>query len=177
MEDGEAEDGGDGYEHYTPRFPDIAPPPPSLVNTHIHAAACQICMFPAAVWLGFKGKQKEGINVLTIVALHNIDTPKQESRTSHSWIACTIDVMFLEKLALRSGHRLNFLRTKCCATIRPGLQPVIKEPYARRPTYRLSTWIELDCILQLDADSNGVVRASRIVPSLGVGGHVGHQQQ
>ncbi|KAH9052326.1 hypothetical protein EDB87DRAFT_1692384 [Lactarius vividus] len=186
MEDGGAEDGGDGYEHYTHGSPTLHLPHllrmlgPFSLTLYDHDQMTK--GLGMSTTPQFKGKQKEGINVLTIVTLHNIDTLKQESRTSHSWIACTIDAMFLEKLALRPGHRLNFLHTLCCATMCPGLQPVIKEPYARRLTYRLSTscftwsdvklWTKLDCILQLDADLNGVVHASRIVPSLGVGGHL-----
>ncbi|KAF8264681.1 hypothetical protein EI94DRAFT_1737889 [Lactarius quietus] len=61
------------------------------------------------------------------------------------------------------------------ATAHLGLQLSMKEPYARRPTYRLSTlcftwsevklWTELERILQLDADPNGVAR-TRTPPAL-----------
>ena len=87
-----------------------------------------------------KGKHKEGINVLGIVTLHDIDMLERESRTGRGWIACTTDALFLEKpqhydlvidLTTYASERL--------AAARPGLQLVIKEPSARTPTYRLST--------------------------------------
>lgn len=117
-----------------------------------------------------KGKHKEGINVLGIVTLHDIDMLERESRTGRGWIACTTDALFLEKpqhydlvidLTTYASERL--------ATARPGLQLAIKESYARRPTYRLSSvrftwsdvklWTELERILQLDEDTNGAARA------------------
>lgn len=87
-----------------------------------------------------KGKHKEGINVLGSVTLHDIDMLERESRTGRGWIACTTDAVFLEKpqyydlvidVTTYASERL--------ATARPGLQLAIKEPYTRRPTYRLST--------------------------------------
>ena len=87
-----------------------------------------------------KGKHKEGINVLGSVTLHDIDMLERESRTGRGWIACTTDAVFLEKpqyydliidVTTYASERL--------ATARPGLQLAIKESYARRPTYRLST--------------------------------------
>ncbi|KAH8985050.1 hypothetical protein EDB86DRAFT_3105849 [Lactarius hatsudake] len=118
-----------------------------------------------------KGKHKEGINVLGIVTLHDIDMLERESRTGRGWIACTTDAVFLEK---PQYYDLIIDLTPYAPTerrARPGLQLAIKEPYARRPTYRLSTirftwsdvklWTELDRILQLDADTNGVARAHR----------------
>ena len=87
-----------------------------------------------------KGKHKEGINVLGTVTLHDIDMLERESHTGRGWIACTTDALFLEKpqhydlvidLTTYASERL--------ATARAGLQLAIKEPSARRPTYRLST--------------------------------------
>jgi hypothetical protein len=136
-----------------------------------------------------KGKHKEGINVLGIVTLHDMDMLERESRTGRGWIACTTDALFLEKpqhydlvidLTTYASERL--------ASARPGLQLAIKEQYARRPTYRLSSvrftwsdvklvraphieteklslltlhaqWTELERILQLDEDTNGGARA------------------
>ncbi|KAH9052544.1 hypothetical protein EDB87DRAFT_1835832 [Lactarius vividus] len=119
MEDGGAEDGGDGYEHYTHGSLTLHLPHllrmlgPFSLTLYDHVLDSQRILIytqllDQTITQGsgmsatpqFKGKQKEGINVLNIVALHDIDTLKQESRTSHSWIACTIDAMFLEKLAL-----------------------------------------------------------------------------
>jgi hypothetical protein len=98
-----------------------------------------------------KGKHKEGINVLGIVTLHDIDMLERESRTGRGWIACTTDALFLEKpqhydlvidLTTYASERL--------ATARPGLQLAIKESYARRPTYRLSsvrfTWSDVKLV-------------------------------
>ncbi|KAF8264240.1 hypothetical protein EI94DRAFT_1738825 [Lactarius quietus] len=125
--------------------------------------------FPTSATPQLKGKHKEGINVLGIVTLHDIDMLERESQTGRGWIACTTDAVFLEKpqyydlvidLTTYASERL--------ATARPGLQLSIKELYARRPTYRLSSvrftwsdvklWTELERILQLDADTNGVAR-------------------
>ncbi|KAH9012267.1 hypothetical protein EDB84DRAFT_1536643, partial [Lactarius hengduanensis] len=62
-----------------------------------------------------------------------------ESRTGRGWIACTTDVVFLEKPQYYNLiiDLISYAPTKRCA--RPGLQLAIKEPFARRPTYRLST--------------------------------------
>lgn len=128
-----------------------------------------------------KGKHKEGVNVLGSVTLHDIDMLERESRTGRGWIACTTDAVFLEK----PQHYdlvidMTSYAPERCATARPGLQLALKEPYtngarARRPTYRLSAvrftwsdvklWTELERILQLDADTNGVAPA-RASPSL-----------
>ncbi|KAI9456040.1 hypothetical protein BJY52DRAFT_1213071 [Lactarius psammicola] len=119
-----------------------------------------------------KSKHKEGINVLGSVTLHDIDMLERESHTGRGWIACTTDAVFLEK---PQHYDLiidltSYAPERRATTARPGLQLTTKEPYARRPTYRLSTvrftwsdvklWTELDRILQLDADTNGVARAS-----------------
>jgi hypothetical protein len=98
-----------------------------------------------------KGKHKEGINVLGIVTLHDMDMLERESRTGRGWIACTTDALFLEKpqhydlvidLTTYASERL--------ASARPGLQLAIKEQYARRPTYRLSsvrfTWSDVKLV-------------------------------
>ena len=98
-----------------------------------------------------KGKHKEGISVLGIVTLHDIDMLERESLTGRGWIACTTDALFLEKpqhydlvidLTTYASERL--------ASARPGLQLAIKEQYARRPTYRLSsvrfTWSDVKLV-------------------------------
>ncbi|KAI0292962.1 hypothetical protein B0F90DRAFT_1811880 [Multifurca ochricompacta] len=120
--------------------------------------------------VGLNGKQKEGINVLGIVTLHDIGVLERESTTGRGWIACTTDAVFLEKpqyydlvidMTTFSPER---------AYSRPSLQLSVKEPstlngrVSRKPSYRLSTirftwsdvklWNELDRILQLDADAN-----------------------
>ena len=106
-----------------------------------------------------KGKHKEGINVLGSVTLHDIDMLERESRTGRGWIACTTDAVFLEKpqhydlvidMTTYASERL--------ATARPGLQLAIKEPYARRPTYRLSTvrftWSDVKLVTLPSSPSN-----------------------
>jgi hypothetical protein len=87
-----------------------------------------------------KGKQKEGINVLGVVTLHDIGFLEHESTTGRGWIACTTDAVFLEKpqyydlvidMTTFSPERAS----------RPGLQLSVREPngHSRRPSYRLST--------------------------------------
>jgi len=44
-----------------------------------------------------KGKHKEGINVLGIITLHDVDMLERESRTGCSSIACRTDAVFLVK--------------------------------------------------------------------------------
>jgi DENN domain-containing protein 11 len=106
------------------------------------------------------GKQKEGINVLGVVTLHDIGRLERESETGRGWVACaffrelctfafltvffshvgTTDAVFLEKpqyydlvidMTSFSPERAS----------RPGLQLSVKEPNgrSRRPSYRLST--------------------------------------
>lgn len=87
-----------------------------------------------------KSRHNEGISVLGIVTLHDIDMLDRESRTGRGWIACTTDAVFLEK----PQHYdlvidLTSYAPENRAAARPGLQLTTKEPYARRPTYRLST--------------------------------------
>jgi hypothetical protein len=88
-----------------------------------------------------KGKHKEGINVLGAITLHDIDMLERESRTGRGWIACTTDAVFLEKPQYYDLviDMTTYAPERSAATARPGLQLAIKEPYARRPTYRLST--------------------------------------
>ncbi|KAI9433131.1 hypothetical protein H4582DRAFT_1820081, partial [Lactarius indigo] len=207
MDDGGIEDGGDGYEPFTP--PTLHLPHllrvlgPSSLTLYKHVlgrrriliytqppveAACFLCQVAAdmcfedqttpttqgeghGATLELKGKHKEGINVLGMVTLHDIDTLERESRTGRGWIACTTDAVFLEKPQYYDlvVDLTSYAPTERRATARPGLQLATKESYARRPTYRLSTirftwsdvklWTELDRILQLDADTNGVARA------------------
>ncbi|KAH9023832.1 hypothetical protein EDB85DRAFT_1989478, partial [Lactarius pseudohatsudake] len=47
--------------------------------------------------LQLKGKHKEGINVLGIITLHDVDMLERGSQTGRGWIACTTDAVFLEK--------------------------------------------------------------------------------
>ncbi|KAH8996047.1 hypothetical protein EDB92DRAFT_118800 [Lactarius akahatsu] len=95
---------------------------------------------------------------------------ERESRTGRGWIACTTDAVLLEKPQYYDLviDLTSYASAECRA---PGLQLAIKEPYARRPTYRLHCSLHLErpetmdrarpYILQLNADTNGVARAHR----------------
>ncbi|KAI9461513.1 hypothetical protein F5148DRAFT_243292 [Russula earlei] len=117
-----------------------------------------------------KGKQKEGISVLGVVTLHDIERIERESETGRGWIACTTDAVFLEKAQYYDlVIDMTFFSPERAS--RPSLQLSVQEPNgrSRKPSYRLSTvrftwsdvklWNELDRILQLDADINGSARA------------------
>ena len=103
-----------------------------------------------------EGNQKEGINVLGVITLHDIGLLEHESTTGRGWIACafflkelslefilsvgTTDAVYLEKpqyydlvidMTTFSPERAS----------RPGLQLSVREPngHSRRASYRLST--------------------------------------
>ncbi|KAH9022599.1 hypothetical protein EDB84DRAFT_1564944 [Lactarius hengduanensis] len=178
MDNGVAEDGSDWYEQRTHASPTLHLPHllrhvlgrrRILIYTQPPVeAACFLCQVAAGMCfedqttpatqgepnatlqftLHLKGKYKEGINVLGIITLYDVNMLERESQTGRGWIACTTDAL------------------------------AIKEPYARRPTYRRSNvrftwsdvklWTEFDRILHLDADTNRIARASCIGPSLRV---------
>ncbi|KAH9169759.1 hypothetical protein EDB89DRAFT_2072611 [Lactarius sanguifluus] len=146
---GMGEDGVDAYEHYTHASPTLHLP--HLLRALGPSSLYHVFGFRRILGEGpnttpeLKGKLKEGINILGIVTLHNIDMLERESRTNRGWILCMTDAIFLEK---PQYHKLG--------------------PYARRPTSRFSTvrftrsdvkQTELDRILQPDTDNNGAARA------------------
>ena len=110
-----------------------------------------------------KGKQKEGINVLGVVTLHDIELLERESTTGRGWIACasflrgfsSSTVCFTYKLILSIGttdavflEKPKYYDLVIDMTTfspewasRPALQLSVREPSGRslRPSYRLST--------------------------------------
>ncbi|KAH8991567.1 hypothetical protein EDB92DRAFT_2114554 [Lactarius akahatsu] len=163
-------------------------------------AACFLCQVVADMCLGdqttpatqgepnaapqLEGKHKEGINVLGIITLHDIDMLEHESQTGCGWIACMTDAVFLENPQYYdlTTDLTFYAPTERRKTARLGLQLAIKESYAHRLTYCHSNvrstwsdvrlWTELDRIFQLD-DTNRVACASCIGPGLRIGGRVG----
>jgi hypothetical protein len=53
-----------------------------------------------------KGKQKEGIDVLGVVTLHDIERLERESQTGRGWIACTFNLCGLSAFDLFSDYPL-----------------------------------------------------------------------
>ncbi|KAH8986831.1 hypothetical protein EDB86DRAFT_2832585 [Lactarius hatsudake] len=183
---------GAGAWHSTIRtLSDAVPPPPSarvgtllthaiqacarsLADTHVHAAVEAACFL---------------FQVTADMCFEDQTTPATQgepnSAPQRPWLdSRTTDTVFLEKpqfydLIIDST---SYARTERRTTERPGLQLAIREPYARRPTFDHKLHLERretvdrarPCILQLDADTNGVARASCIGPGLGMDGCVGH---
>ena len=108
-----------------------------------------------------KGKQKEGINVLGVVTLHDIGLLERESTTGRGWIACTwyfqwavvllviisptpslgtTDALFLEKPQYYDLV-IDMTTFSPERSSRPNLQLSVREPNgrSRKPSYRLST--------------------------------------
>ncbi|THH12947.1 hypothetical protein EW146_g7222 [Bondarzewia mesenterica] len=109
-----------------------------------------------------KGKHKEGVNVLGIVTLHDIDKLIREGKSGRGWIACTTDAIFLERP--QYYDLIIDLRTSTPAkTTRPTMYSSRPQALSgtRGPSYKLSPvrftwsdvklWTELDRLLQRDA--------------------------
>ncbi|KAH9168554.1 hypothetical protein EDB89DRAFT_2073835 [Lactarius sanguifluus] len=183
--DGGADDGGDGYEPFTPstlHLPHLLHVlGPSSLARYNHVlgrrriliysqppveAACFVCQVAADMCLEeddphgpglgatprLKGKHREGINVLGMVTPHDIDTLEHESRTGGGWITCTTAAAFLEK----SQHYDLIIDLISYAPADRRSPDDHAAGLAARPQ---GAWTELDHILQLDADTNGVARA------------------
>lgn len=86
-----------------------------------------------------KGKSKEGIKVLGMVTLSDIDKLERESKTGQGWIACTTDAIFLEKPSYYD--LLIDLTTTLNKSSRPTLSTsrLFDQAGSRRPSYKLST--------------------------------------
>ncbi|KAF8628176.1 hypothetical protein AX15_004057 [Amanita polypyramis BW_CC] len=113
-----------------------------------------------------KSKAGEGISVLGMVTLSDLDRLDAESQTGQGWIACTTDALFLEKpqyydlLIDLTTSTPNKATRPTFYTSKPILS---SESPPRSVTHRLSTirfawsdvklWNELERILGLDADS------------------------
>ncbi|KAJ6629882.1 hypothetical protein B0H10DRAFT_1985692 [Mycena sp. CBHHK59/15] len=116
-----------------------------------------------------RGKWKEGISVLGMVTLNDMDRLQTEGESGRGWVACTSDAIFLEKPSCydllidlttstpNKATRPTFYSSK-------PLQPPSAGPSRPRgPTHRLSVvrfswsdvklWNELNRILQLDSSS------------------------
>uniref|UniRef100_A0A0W0G5B6 Protein LCHN n=1 Tax=Moniliophthora roreri TaxID=221103 RepID=A0A0W0G5B6_MONRR len=108
------------------------------------------------------GKNKEGISVLGMITLSDLDRLQAESQTGRGWIACTTDAIFLEKPA-HYDLLIDLTTSTPNKATRPTFhasRPIDQPTSSRGPTHRLSTirftwsdvklWNELDRILQLD---------------------------
>ncbi|KAH9014293.1 hypothetical protein EDB85DRAFT_2157513 [Lactarius pseudohatsudake] len=140
MDDCGVEDGGDGYE----RLPNVAPPPPSP-----HAG-------------GLPRSRGRGYVFYRPDEPYDPGRGARASRAGRGLKACMIDAVFLEKL---QHHHLVIYLTYApheYNTSYSGLLLAIKEPYARRLAYCLSTvrftWSDVKL---LDTDTNGVACTHR----------------
>ncbi|GAW07435.1 protein lchn-like [Lentinula edodes] len=110
------------------------------------------------------GKNKEGIQVLGMITLSDIDRLQAESKSGRGWIACTTDALFLERPSYYD-LLIDLTTSTPNKATRPTFyssQPIL--PTSRGPTHRLSTvrfawsdvklWNELDRILQLDSSNS-----------------------
>ncbi|KAJ7263125.1 hypothetical protein B0H12DRAFT_1103444 [Mycena haematopus] len=115
------------------------------------------------------GKSKEGISVLGMVTLNDMDRLQAEGNSGRGWVACTTDAIFLEKpscydllIDLTTSTPNKATRPTFHAS-RPVQPPSSGPSKARGPTHRLSVvrfswsdiklWNEINRILQLDASS------------------------
>ncbi|KAF8556664.1 hypothetical protein OG21DRAFT_1495348 [Imleria badia] len=108
-----------------------------------------------------KGKSKEGIKVLGMVTLSDLDKMHHEGKTGRGWIACTTDAIFLEKPSYYDLV-IDLTTSTPSRTSRPTLylSKPIQQTTAKGPTHRLSLvrftwsdvklWNELDRILGLE---------------------------
>ncbi|KAJ7075267.1 hypothetical protein B0H15DRAFT_867468 [Mycena belliarum] len=111
------------------------------------------------------GKCKDGISVLGMVTLNDLDRLHQEGTTGRGWVACTTDAIFLEKPSCYD-LLIDLTTSTPNKATRPTFyssRPVQPTSPARGPTHRLSVvrfawsdiklWNELNRILQLDASA------------------------
>ncbi|KAJ7641307.1 hypothetical protein FB45DRAFT_354788 [Roridomyces roridus] len=113
-----------------------------------------------------RGKCKEGISVLGMVTLNDLDRLQTEGNSGRGWVACTTDAIFLEKpscydlLIDLTTSTPNKATRPTFYTSRPvPVSPGSSRP--RGPTHRLSVvrfswsdvklWNELNRVLSLDA--------------------------
>ncbi|KAL0947987.1 hypothetical protein HGRIS_010614 [Hohenbuehelia grisea] len=113
-----------------------------------------------------RGKHREGINVLGMVTLSDLDRLIMESKTGRGWIACTTDAIFLDKPQCYD-LLINLTTLSPNKSTRPtfSISRPIETGSSRGPTHRLSTsrftwsdvklWNEIDRLLQIDAGNNG----------------------
>ncbi|KAJ7769409.1 hypothetical protein B0H16DRAFT_1411336 [Mycena metata] len=113
-------------------------------------------------------KHKEGISVLGMITLNDLDRLQSEEISGRGWVACTTDAIFLEKPSCYD-LLIDLTTSTPNKATRPTFyssRPVPPPPAgqrARGPTHRLSVvrfswsdvklWNELNRILSLDASS------------------------
>ncbi|KAL4071859.1 hypothetical protein J3A83DRAFT_4236902 [Scleroderma citrinum] len=110
-----------------------------------------------------RDRSREGITVLGMVTLSDLDKMHYEGKTGRGWIACTTDAIFLEKPSYYDLV-IDLTTSTPSRASRPTLyqsKPVQQASNSRGPTHKLSLvrftwsdvrlWNELDRILQLDA--------------------------
>ncbi|KAF7291123.1 hypothetical protein MIND_01255400 [Mycena indigotica] len=115
-----------------------------------------------------EGRSRQGINVLGMITLMDLDMIEKEGKNGRGWVACTTDAIFLEKpsyydllidlttLSPLKATRPTFYASKPVAPSSPSS--------SLRPQYRLSVvrfswsdvklWNELNRLLQLDSSSH-----------------------
>ncbi|KAF5341551.1 hypothetical protein D9758_012571 [Tetrapyrgos nigripes] len=111
------------------------------------------------------GKNKEGISVLGMITLSDVDRLQAESKSGRGWIACTTDAIFLEKPS-HYDLLIDLTTSTPSKASRPTFyssRPVSSQQpsSSRGPTHKLSTirfawsdvklWNELERILSLDS--------------------------
>ncbi|KAH9169762.1 hypothetical protein EDB89DRAFT_2072613 [Lactarius sanguifluus] len=136
--DGGADDGGDGYKPFTP--------------STLHLPHLLRVLGPSSLTRYNHVLGRRRILIYSQPPVEAACFLERESRTG--WITCTTNAVFLEE----SQHYdlvidlTSYAPTDRWETTRPSLQLALKEPDVKLLT-------ELDHILQLDADTNGVARA------------------
>ncbi|KAG2064736.1 hypothetical protein BDR04DRAFT_1109627 [Suillus decipiens] len=111
-----------------------------------------------------KGKTQEGIHVLGMVTLSDLDKMDREGKTGRGWVACTTDAIFLDKPSYYD-LLIDLTTSTPSKTSRPTLylsKPQPQPSGSKGPTHRLTVfrfawsdirlWNELERILQLDGD-------------------------
>ncbi|KAF9233259.1 hypothetical protein BU15DRAFT_90420 [Melanogaster broomeanus] len=110
------------------------------------------------------GKSKEGIKVLGMVTLNDLDKMHHEGKTGRGWIACTTDAIFLEKPSYYD-LLVDLTTSTPSRTSRPTLymsKQTHPQPTSKGPTHRLTVvrftwsdvklWNELERILRLEGN-------------------------
>ncbi|KAI0033588.1 hypothetical protein K488DRAFT_77805 [Vararia minispora EC-137] len=131
-------------------------------------AAADMCFAaqaaPDAAQPSLKAKHREGVTVLGMVTLHDLDKLQRASDEERGWIACTTDALFLER-----PQYYDLVIDLTTANYLKGIRPTlyishpVPNTVPRGPSHRLSSfrftwsdvklWCELDRVLQLDADA------------------------
>ncbi|EPQ53118.1 hypothetical protein GLOTRDRAFT_140044 [Gloeophyllum trabeum ATCC 11539] len=109
-----------------------------------------------------RGRCREGVKVLGMVTLNDLDKLHQESQTGRGWIACTTDAIFLEKpsyydliIDLTTSTPSKATRPTFYVS-RPNQPSSSKGPSHRLSPIRFTwsdvkLWNEIDRLLEIDA--------------------------